>query len=268
MLGKLLKHEFKATSRSIVLILAVLAIITPLTALYLRITTDSLVIENITILQLFAGICIVLYICAMVAVAVVTSIMLLYQFYKSMVGSQGYLTHTLPVKTSVLVFSKLIVAFIWQVLCIVAMGLSIALFTWILGAWKISDIQLSDIINILQIFGVNHIQIFSFLLLMVISIIVSYLQFYASFAIGQRMNGHPFLGAVISYIGISVVTQIISSIVMVVASITTQSAVINNINSISRYMNITLCWSILVQLVFGAILYFITVYMFKNKLSI
>lgn len=36
MLGKLLKHEFKQSSRIILIILAILVVITPITALYTR----------------------------------------------------------------------------------------------------------------------------------------------------------------------------------------------------------------------------------------
>ena len=36
MLGKLLKHEFKQSSRIILIILAILVVITPVTALYTR----------------------------------------------------------------------------------------------------------------------------------------------------------------------------------------------------------------------------------------
>lgn len=101
MLGKLLKHEFKQSSRIILIILAILVVITPITALYTRFNMNRVPDTDLPFFDIFEalqGIATVLYVCAMIAAAAATVILLMYRFYKSMVTSEGYLTHTLPGK--------------------------------------------------------------------------------------------------------------------------------------------------------------------------
>lgn len=275
MLGKLLKHEFKQSSRIILIILAILVVITPITALYTRFNMNRVPDTDLPFFDIFEalqGIAMVLYVCAMIAAAAATVILLMYRFYKSMVTSEGYLTHTLPAKTSSIVTSKLIVNIAWQLISFAVMFLSIIAFTLILGLWKLSDlsdINFSAFFRAMDYIGIKG----SFFTLLIISVFVtlvrSILQYFVSFAIGHRMNGHPFLGFVITYIVISIILQIIGSVMGIVYSIYT-SAVDTSVymNTISSAINPLLIASIIQNIILGAIFYFVTVYMFKNKLNI
>ncbi len=102
MLGKLIKNEFKTSWQSMSgLYLA--AGITILTMLLLLFVKSALV----TILGglALAGISVVSI--------VMTIVMVISNYNRSMFGAQGYLTLTLPVKSSHLLFSKTIVSFAW-----------------------------------------------------------------------------------------------------------------------------------------------------------
>ena len=96
-------------------------------------------------------------------------------------------------------------------------------------------------------------------------------MYYASFAIGQRFTGHPIVGAIIAYLGISFITQIASSLLSVTVFSPASISLLENANSAAAYnniMNVFLLGMLIFMGLFAAILYFITVYMFNKKLNI
>lgn len=272
MLGKLLKHEFKQSSRIILVILAILVVITPVTALYTRFNMNRVPDADLPFFDIFEAlqvIATILYVCAMIAAAAATIILLMYRFYKSMVTSEGYLTHTLPAKTSSIVASKLIVNIAWQLIAYAVMFLSIIVFTLILGAWKLSDLNFSDFFRVMDYIGIES----SFVILTIIAVfaalVKSILQYFVSFAIGHRMNGHPFLGFIITYIVISIILQIIGSILGIVYSVYVSAVDVSAyMTTFSSAMNPLMIASIIENIILSVIFYFVTVYMFKNKLNI
>lgn len=127
MLGKLFKHEWKATARLLLLLyLAVPALF--LAGWLIRLIGNEL-------LTLFPA---VLLICAGVAVFFLTFAFLILRFHKSMFGSEGYLTQTLPVRKGRLLFVKLCTAFLWVLLSLAAALLAVGLGLWL------ADVNLID----------------------------------------------------------------------------------------------------------------------------
>lgn len=275
MLGKLIKHEFKTTGRYILLIMAILVIITPFAALYLRYSGKLINWLNISsgtihVLQnLFSGICIAAYIVALIGVGAITGITLIYRFYKSMISSEGYLTHTLPVKTSSILISKGFVALVWSYASLIIIILSLLVFTKILGAWTMEEAidSLSLITHQLSKVGINYGHLILFLIAMLIQSVNSIAMLGACFGIGHRMSGHPVLGTIVSYIGISFIIQIFTSTLMAVI-VPLLENVMANIPTIGMGMTWFLIGINIYNIVLTAIFSVITVYMFKNKLNI
>ena len=81
MLGKLLKHEFKATGRLLLPIYIAFIIITPITAVYLRLNGTSLFPEDSMFFNVLSGLCMALYIIANIAMVTASYIVILYMFY-------------------------------------------------------------------------------------------------------------------------------------------------------------------------------------------
>ena len=102
MFGKLLKHEFRATARIIPLAWAAMAVIVGL----------YLLIEKLNIAWL-QGTGFALVILSVVAVNFLTLGVAGIRFYQTGYHREGYLTHTLPVTTGQLLWSKVLVALIW-----------------------------------------------------------------------------------------------------------------------------------------------------------
>lgn len=102
MLGKLLKHEFKASCRIIPVFYLIIAGLMLLGTIC-RLFRIYLIATIITFLLAMG--------CA--AVMVGTLAIIAVRFYQSMFGREGYLTQTLPVSKGSLLLSRLLLAFFW-----------------------------------------------------------------------------------------------------------------------------------------------------------
>lgn len=114
MLGKLIKHEFKATSRVIPFIYLTAAVFTLATYMGYWMHNEALgsFAYFLTIMTGTGALISTLVIAAM-------------RFYKSVFDSEGYLTMTLPVTTGQLMLSKALVYFVWIIASGVVMTLSL-----------------------------------------------------------------------------------------------------------------------------------------------
>ncbi len=268
MLGKLIKHEFKSTGRYILLIMALLAIITPVAALYIKFSSEGLFDSDLIIFDILMVLCVFLYIAAMIAVATATVIILLYRFYKSMVSAEGYLTHTLPVKTSSLIISKALVATVWTIASYALIFLSILVFTYILGVWDFNVLsEFSIVMDEMKAVGIGTSSIVIFIIMMLVSTIVGIITYYLAFAFGHRLNGHPILGSILAYMVISIIVQIISTIFIDLVAVMINMENFTN-NDIGAAFNSIMLIATAVSIVQGIVSYILSVYIFKNKLNI
>lgn len=267
MLGKLLKHEFKATGRLLLPIYIAFIIITPITAVYLRLTGTSLFPEDSMFFNVLSGLCMALYIIANIAMVTASYIVILYMFYKTMVSKEAYLTHTLPVKTSSLLISKTLVATIWSIIAFVLMFVSIFSFTRIIGVWHKGDITQI----VLNQRGITPLFIILFILLIVVGLISSYTTYFTCFAVGQRFTGHPIAGAILSYMVLSFIMQIISTLAITAFSFTDFYDKLELDDSSIMYSNVPLVYLgflIAFSSFLTIILFLISNHMFKKKLNI
>ena len=124
MLKKLMKHDFRALSRTLFpLQIGVLGgglVATLLTALTIRLGENASGTGGSALLrQLIMGVSAtasVLIGIAIMASALVTLLLICYHFYRSFLGDEGYLTFTLPVPTSKLIWSKLLTGMFWTLI--------------------------------------------------------------------------------------------------------------------------------------------------------
>lgn len=130
MLGKLLKYEMKASART----LLPLYIGTLLVAAVCSFTLTSWIHANTGVLEsvatneahaeIFRGFVFLLFFCLCVAIVVLTAMIVIQRFNKSLIGDEGYLMFTLPVTHVQLLSSKLLAGILWILLGTVVMGLS------------------------------------------------------------------------------------------------------------------------------------------------
>ncbi len=150
--------------------------------------------------------CAALYVAGFVAV-IVTLVSVIKNFYDTLYGQQGYLTLTLPVKSSTLIISKVIVSFIWIVAGFAVMGLTL-LVIFFYAKEKSSD-YMTFIVDAISISGIIEMLPSKATVIKVLAVIsawavitiftyVSFVYFTVTVANTRLLQSHPkFLGGLV-----------------------------------------------------------------------
>lgn len=137
MFGKLVKHEFHATAR----IIPFVYLVTIFLALVHVITAKL----NLGAVSKISLVLMVMMCFAQVAIAFV---LVIWRYYKNLYSPEGYLTHTLPVHPSQLLWSKLLVGFVWTAL------------SYLVGAVVFAGVMMADFVKsgdqLAEIFKTYH----------------------------------------------------------------------------------------------------------------
>lgn len=269
MLGKLLKYEFKATARILLPAYAVLLAI----SFIMRWTVGLRHPGEGALFDITRAVIAMAYGCILGMVCIVTVLLLIQRFYKNLLGDEGYLMHTLPVKPWQNIMAKLLPAVFWSLLSLFLAGLSsfIIVMSWHdwLGFWQ----GAADMVELsFQQLG-GHTLLFGLeiLLVMLISMAGCILPVYAALAAGHTANNHRILWSVAAYI---LITLVFSFFNMTLASLLNQlglpDLVYNTIvagDSIAATHIWLLCVDLL-SLLEGAICFGLTAYLLQHRLNL
>lgn len=240
MLGKLLKYELKSTSRIMgVLYLAVLVM----------------------------------------ALLIITIVMVLQRFYKNLLKEEGYLMHTLPVPTWMLVASKTICSLIWILLSIAVLLASVFVIflTSMIGhGFALVDWNALHLGDVFGLFRQNAGSVFMTILTGIVQIIRTILLVYTAMAIGAAAKRHKVLYSVVTFIVILIIIGIISAVTNM--DMLSSSFAVNDANTcisveagdglaIVGYMKLLLgqCIS---DAIYSVVFFFVTTWFLKNKLNL
>lgn len=210
MLGKLIKHEFNSTYKLMLAVFGTFALLT----LFGCISVRTMVITDSS--NIFMILALVFYGLSFFALMISTFIFMCSRFNKTMYSAQGYLTHTLPVKTSTVFNTKLLVSVIWMILT--ALVLTASLYCLIAsgcGSFKLSDdfwLGLSEADE--EFFKSIHMHFATFCFYIIITIILgiveSLLWIFTSMTIGQLSNKNRTVLTVVSAIGLYILNEVAS----------------------------------------------------------
>ncbi|MDD4199911.1 MAG: hypothetical protein PHS19_00830 [Eubacteriales bacterium] len=239
MVGKLIKVEFKSSFRMLLVVWVALLAMTIIMCLLGSFTGIGQAFVDPYMGAPSAGETIVavvswiLYIGLFAAVVVLTIAVIILRFYKGLLGDEGYLMHTLPVKEWQLITAKGIVA----ACAVIGSGIVVCIsMMFIMGVGDLS-MMLSSIKGMFEAIGETPSLIligFEGLILMVMGILKSIYQVYAAISIGQLFNRHRILTSLGAYIGITIVLSIIVGAATVIMDmIGANSFLIGWLNSIS-----------------------------------
>ena len=219
MTGNLIKYEFRSGLRYIGIIWPALIVSAALLGIVLKVMgnvfpEDPQGIMNI--LQLIFDLVFpLIYAAIFIAMIVITIFIVLMRFYKGLLGDEGYLMHTLPVKPWQLITSKGIVACAVVMISIVCAVISIFIL-----------IGINDINGLLygakEFFAVLGeeprliLVIIEFVILAIIGTMASIYQIYAAMAIGQLTGKHRLLTSLGAYIAINIALTILATVIIVV----------------------------------------------------
>ena len=271
MLGKLLKYELKATGRVLLPIYGVLIILATLNRISLEL--DKVNNENV-LGDVFQTICMLAYIFTIAAVSIGTLIIIIQRFYKNLLGDEGYLMNTLPVKAWHNITSKLITGMIWTFLSGIIGVISILIMSKV----KLSAISKvwESIIKIFENgyseFGATFVwSIIALMVLIIVSSIASIIHIYASIAIGHMAEKSKILASLGAYIGTSIIVNLIVSPISNNCIIGNMFLIsYNRTDMVASYaiINKVFLYAIIIQLIITIVYFFITNYILNKKLNL
>lgn len=272
MFGKLLKNDLKAQWHSMSTIFSVII------AVALIGEACTIFSDNQTVIVL-GGLAVIL---AMLFAAIFIIIAVAMLFSKTMFGRAGYLTLTLPVKTSSLIWSKTVSGLVWAfAVYFLFIG---SFFLWV---YQVKETLGGDVVEsaeaILSLFGVPSFKVISIVVIFFsVSLAISILLIVQSLYFGVTCsNISPVskfgnLGAIVIFAITFLVLQKISTEIsalipfgMVVSpdlitfTSNTNEAALNAIDPVK--INFA---GPLLRLLFGIVLHFPIVYLTKNKVNV
>ena len=217
MLGKLLKYEFRATGRSMLPVLGVMALLVALANLSVRVLD-----KNIGgFLAVLFGLLIFAAVVAVIAAEIMPVVVMVTRFYRNLLGSEGYLMHTLPASVHSLVWSKLIVSCVWMLLTNLVVFLLGFVSMMHLGDLSLGQIlegfpSFAEIREALEQMGVSGgdvtLLLVEMALIVVLAQLAACLHFYAAMSLGHMFTKHKGLYSVLFFLGFSYLFNAVFSI--------------------------------------------------------
>ncbi len=274
MLGKLVKHEIKMTSRTFFPIYALALLLAPIERFSVQALNTGFAREledpwkaiTATIFVLIS----LAYALSMLAAGFASLFLIMNRFYKSMTTNEGYLTHTLPVKTSALIWSKAITAIFWTVISFLVILIAVFILTFEAEGWKEFFPMFADIFHQFMTTYSPQINLPLFVIELILAAVVNGLFFifsiYAAIAIGQLFSKHKVAWAIVAYFLIDAAIQLITGITAIPVAETIN---INGVSDVLHFAtNSLIPYSIALTGCITVVLYFVTWYIFKNKLNL
>lgn len=261
MLGKLLKYELKATSRTFIPLYIALVLVALVNHLLLLGDIQfGFALTTMILMGLF------------VALAVVTLVVLIQRFSKNLLGDEGYLMFTLPVKPSQLILSKLLVTVFWTILSGIVSIITFILlvggfdFTFLKEFFTVLFTQM-DVITSTWGTAMQDEHFRQALMLMItvcvaglLSYVGTVLEIYLSLSIGQLpvFSKHRGISAFVAFFAINFILQ---TVFVLVASAFAHTSFVPSVG-----MMCTL--GILGTLLLDCILFFATNYILNKHLNL
>ena len=270
MLRKLLKHEFRATSR----IMGPLYLILLVTAVGANLSSRMLLDSNSHLLNMVGFLLVMAFVVAIIGVCVMSLVLMIQRFYKNLLGDEGYVMFTLPASVHQHVWSKLIVSSVWFLATGVAVCLAFVVMVYEVGFMG----QLLHGLRLLleqltAYYALNGTAIaLEMLAVMFLSLVIFSLQFYAAMAVGYSFANHKGLLSVAFFFGSQFALQLLGTVLIYAADATGFDFWLARLLDWSAHGMAAFHLSMLVVIVFevlyGAIFYFVTTWFLKNRLNL
>lgn len=277
MLGKLMKHEFRATGRIMLPLLGAELLLSVLAGFSVR-GLDR--IENMNFLGVTYILTLSVFFLGLFALAVVAFVLMIQRFYKNLLRDEGYLAMTLPVSVDEQIWAKLLVSFVWfaavTVLSTVAMLVLVTIGSRMNFLRDMFfDEQLREVIReITSHVGGGNIVLFALesVVLFFLGTCATCLRCYSALAIGHSAADHKLLLSFVAYFVIGMALSLLGNAFSfgVLPNLDIDRLLMNvdTLEGGLRFAHGSLWVGVALSLVYSAIFYFVTRYFLKNKLNL
>ncbi len=201
MLGKVLKYDLKSMGKSLFPLYAGLIVL----ALVLKVI--SFITDSVSAFKFVYNIMFIFFIILVIGGLFYTFLVSIMRYYKNLYSDEGYLTHTLPVGTNSLLFSKVVSSLVYIVLSVIISFISIII---VLGY--------NDVVSVLkeglEFFSLCFdMSVFSIAMWAIFFLLLSYicyvLMVYAGISLGNMHSKNKIVFSVIYTVVIYYITQML-----------------------------------------------------------
>lgn len=274
MLGKLMKHEIKVTSKTMIPIYLVLIMMAAVLKILVYIEKVSPSLGDSLVLSLVELISLIMFGIAVIFLFFGTMIVIVKRFYDNMLKEEGYLSLTLPVGIGTHIANKVIVSFWWIVASMAVFLISIGIlmygdgFVAITEFIKTTEKMLSESHTwglAIKTFAILFIGIYKYILIA-----------FACLCIGQLFLKHRIVGAIISFFVIYMLEQMAGMVFLVknvfvsgtssgMTSAGIESELQNSVNAVAESAT---TFGLVMAIVEVVLFTGITYYILKRKLNL
>ena len=265
MLGKLLKHEFRATSR----IMGPLYLIVLATAVGANISVRLMDHAQSRVLNILAALLMTAFVVAMIGVGVVALVLMIRRFHVNLMGDEGYVMFTLPASVHQQICSKIIVSTVWFIATAAVMALSGLIAAYQVGFMGRLISGLQDVLHqITALYALNGVAFFvEALAVCFLGCAVCCLQFYAAMSIGHSFANHKVAYSVLFFFIMQFAVQLIGSFTVSGLSEMDWSWFRFNVQGMAA-VHAVMGLACAALLIYGAVFYVITAVMLKRHLNL
>lgn len=251
MLGKLVKYDFKALNRYLIVIHGMLLITAVLGRLFfvgrfVEHPNDGFSDFSAVVMMIGILVYVILFMTAVFG----TLLLIAIHFYKNLYSDEGYLTHTLPVSRGQLLISKAVSGSVWMfvdVVLVISSILILVLYKPIIQDFITHKDEVLTAMGFPSTVGYGKI-FWALMIIFMISSVSNVMMLYVSITAGQLFSNHRVLGAIVVYFCVNMIISVISGAIGAAYSV---SAVMNAIDETFLYQ--FYCKTYLFALVFELI---------------
>ncbi len=277
MLGKLIKHEWRAMRKPLIIFLVVLAVTTALSCI-------TLLFINPAFNEVVIGLSAILFVCVfllyymgLIVCSIGTNIMIAVRFYKSCYTDEGYLTHTLPVSSKQLLLGKTLTYSIVNIVMGALMILSVFVIVGVGFAHFSSFADFSGFPSFTEIdagfrseAGIGLIPLILFVVIYCIVVyIANIIIITGCVSVGQLMTKHRVLGALLAYFAFYMIVQTLSTFaVFPMSTALIKAELAGETMTMWELMGSSISIVGVIYFVIAVIMYFVNLHMMTKKLNL
>lgn len=266
MLGKLLKHEFRATGRVMLPLYLILLVVSVFGNVATRIMEHS----DSRLLNLVGGLTIFAFFIGLMAVSLMSLYLMISRFHKNLLTDEGYLMFTLPVSVHSLIFSKIIVSTVWFIGTAIMDCLAFLALFFRVGYLRNFFQGLDDLFSQLTAYyAINGTaMVLEFLVLGILACAALCLVVYASSALGHSFANHKILLSFVFFFGFSWASQFVTlGGILALDGVDFPFYLMDRL-SVMGQMHAMFAMLIAAELIYCAIFYFITAITLQKRINL
>lgn len=222
MFGKLIRYEWKAMAHTLIPMYLLVLLISGINGVMMRIRNHDLatVLDRLDMpvfTDFLQSMIFLLYFAVIIGLFILTFVITVQRFYKGILGDEGYLILTVPVKPWQIPAAKCIVAMIFGILSAVVALISIIFMAdqgWIIRNIMITDwaamfYDLGRMIPLWPLYAAE------FLLASLLGTAAELYHIYLAIMLGQCSNSHKLVFSFLWYVVINIILSLVSWILMI-----------------------------------------------------